>query len=335
MLLARLLAALLLTVLSTPLSLARSPSPTDPDRGDLRFVVFGDFNGPYGALEYPAAVHDVVSAIDCVWRPDLVLMPGDLVAGQSRSLPDDRFAHMWAVFDEDVASRLRSAGVPYAATMGNHDASSLRNRDGTFAFERERVAAAAYWSQPMYETNLAYVDRDDFPFRYAFRHGDAFVAIIDASSATVDDAARDWLTRVLRGPEATSATIRLVMGHLPLVGVSTKTAPGEEVTDGAALARLLRDLGVDTYVSGHHAAYYAGRWNGLELLFAGGIGGRPLLGSGARPPSAVTVTDVWLSPLRVRHTTFDPAGMQVIPGASLPERIPGDGPVERSPRALP
>ena len=328
-----LLSALLLLAPST---LARSPMPTDPPRGDVRIVVFGDFNGPYGAVTYPDAVRRVVHAIGDVWRPDLVLLPGDLVAGQSRALPDERFTQMWSAFDEVVAAPLRAAGVPYAATMGNHDASSLLDPDGAFAFERERVAAAAYWSQPMYETNLAYVDRHDYPFTYAFRHGEVFVAVIDASSARVDDDQRAWLRSVLARPEATSAALRLVMGHLPLVGVSTKTGPGEVVTDGPEVARLLQDHGVDTYVSGHHAAYYAGRWGGIELLFAGGIGARPILGSSAPPRSAVTITDVWLAPLRVRHTTFDPADWQVIAGTSLPERIehPG-GAVLRSPRALP
>jgi hypothetical protein len=332
-----LLRFLLITLLLlTPSVLARSNVPIDPPRGDLRIVVFGDFNGPYGAVTYPGGVGRVVHAIGDVWRPDLVLLPGDLVAGQSRALPDERFEQMWSAFDEVVAAPLRAAGIAYAATMGNHDASSLRGPGGAFAFERERAAAAAYWSQPMYAANLAYADRHDYPFTYAFRHGEVFVAVIDASSALVDDDQRTWLGSVLARPEANSAALRLVMGHLPLVGVSTKTAPGEVIADAPDLARLLRDHGVDTYISGHHAAYYAGRWGGLELLFAGGIGARPILGSTARPRSAVTVTDVWLAPLRVRHTTFDPTDMQVIPGTSLPERIEHRaGAVLRSPRALP
>ncbi len=32
------------------------------------------------------------------------------------------------------------------------------------------------------------------------------------------------------------------------------------------------------YVSGHHAAAYPGRWNGVNLLATGGIGGRDYLG---------------------------------------------------------
>ncbi|MFU8842158.1 MAG: hypothetical protein ACNA8R_15885, partial [Nitriliruptoraceae bacterium] len=115
---------------------------------------------------------------------------------------------------------------------------------------RERAAAAAYWSQPMYAANLAYVDRGAYPFTYAFRHGAAFVAVIDASSALVDDHQRVWLTDVLARPEATSAALRVVMGHLPLVGVSTKTGPGEVVTRGADLARLLQDLASEDALEG-------------------------------------------------------------------------------------
>jgi hypothetical protein len=330
----RILALVVATLAGASWTLANEP--VDPPRGDLRIVVFGDFNGTYGATAYPPAVPRVVRVIGEVWRPELVLLPGDVVAGQSRALPDERFAQMWAAFDQAVAAPLRSYGIPYALAIGNHDGSRLRDRGGAFAFERERSAAADYWSQPMYDTNLAYLDRADFPFTYAFRWGEVFIAVIDASSAIVEEAQRDWLRATLSRSEATSAALRLVMGHLPLVGVSTKTAPGEVIEGGAGLARLLRELDVDTYISGHHAAYYAGRWHELELLFAGGIGARPLLGSAARPRSAVTVTDIWFAPLRLRHTAFEPDTMLVILGEELPVRIEQrGGVVVRSPRVGP
>jgi hypothetical protein len=122
---------------------ARDEAVPDPPRGDVRVVVFGDVNGAYGDLAYPSAVPRVVSAVVEVWRPELVLLPGDLVAGQDRSLPDDRFEAMWQSFDATIAAPLRAAGIAYVAAMGNHDASSLRDRGGSFAFARERDAAAA------------------------------------------------------------------------------------------------------------------------------------------------------------------------------------------------
>lgn len=330
------LAAVLVLGLLAPIALA-DDAVDDPPRGDLRLVVFGDFNGPYGATTYPAAVALVVRTIGEVWRPDLVLMPGDVVAGQSRALPDERFEQMWAAFDEVVAAPLRRYGTAYAVAIGNHDGSSDRAADGSFNFARERAAASAYWSHSMYDANLDYVVRSRFPFEYAFRFGEIFVAVIDASSASVDASTIEWLGQVLQQPIATSASMRIVMGHLPLFGVSErKNRPGEVVRDGRYLAQRMRAVGVDTYVSGHHAAYYPGRVEGLELLFTGGVGAHALLGASAPARSAVTIVDLWFSPLLVRYTTFDPDDMQPIPLADLPPRIDGiGGPVERSTRASP
>ena len=41
-----------------------------------------------------------------------------------------------------------------------------------------------------------------------------------------------------------------------------------------ALARIIKGTGTLAYVSGHHAAAYPARWNGVNALATGGIGGR-------------------------------------------------------------
>ncbi len=311
------------------------PAPQlDPPRGDVRLVVFGDFNGPYGSLDYPAAVPRTVSAIVDVWRPDLVLLSGDLVAGQSRALPDERFAAMWAAFDVAVASPLREAGIAYAATVGNHDASKLRDADGGFVFAREREAAAAYWRDPRHRYGLDLVAGDDYPFAWSLRLGPLFVAALDASGPVLDGAERAWLQATLRSPPARSASLRWVMGHLPLLGIAEGRArEGEVLWRAEELRNLMRDHGVDTYVSGHQAAFYAGRWGGLELLFAGGVGARALVGSDAPPRSVVTVVDLTFEPLDVRIAAFDPTGLTPVAGAMAPASIDAwGGVVTRSPR---
>ncbi len=313
---------------------AQPTAVPDPPRGDLRVVVFGDFNGPYGSLEYPAAVARTVAAIVDVWRPDLVLLPGDLVAGQSRALPDERFAEMWAAFDVTVAAPLRAAGIPYAVTMGNHDASKLRDADGGFAFAREREAAAAYWRDPRHLAGLDHVDADAYPFAWSFRVGPLFVAVIDASGPVVDEDERAWLRTALRSPPARSAGLRWVMGHLPLLGIAEgRDREGEVLWRAEALRDLMLDEGVDTYVSGHQAAFYAGRWGDLELLFAGGVGARRLLGASAEPRSVVNVVDFDLELPAVRIAAFDPAGLTPVPVADVPTSIEAHGGiVSRSPR---
>ena len=306
----------------------------DPPRGDVRLVVFGDFNGPYGSLDYPPAVGRTVAAIVDVWRPDLVLLPGDLVAGQSRALPDDRFPAMWAAFDLAVAAPLREAGIAYAATLGNHDASKLRDADGGFAFARERDAAAAYWRDPGHLTGFDLVDADAHPFAWSFHLGPLFVAVLDASGPELDEVERAWLQATLRSPPARSASLRWVMGHLPLVGIAEGRArEGEVLWRAEELRDLMREAGVDTYLSGHQAAFYAGRWGDLELLFAGGVGARPLLGSTAPPRSVVTLVDIAFEPFGVRITAFDPAGPTRLADAAVPSSIAGSGGVVvRSPR---
>jgi hypothetical protein len=332
-------AGLLLAVVAVALgwSGAQGVAFPDPPRADLRVVVFGDFNGPYGSVTYPAAVAQVVDAIVDVWRPDLVLLPGDLVAGQSRSLPDDRFAAMWDAFDAAVAGPLRAAGIPYAATMGNHDASKGRDAGGGYAFARERDAAAAYWGHPHHRSGLTIVDDARFPFAWSFRLGPLFVAIVDASGPPIDEAERASLRDTLASAQATDAELRWVMGHLPLVGIAVgRDREGEVVSRAADLRDLMLAGGADSYLSGHQAAFYAGNWAGLELLLAGGIGARPLRGSEAVARSTVTVVDVAWDPPRVRVTTFDAIARRPLAAADLPAEIDGyGGTVTRSERVSP
>lgn len=323
-------------------SAAQPSTIHDPPRGDMRVVVFGDFNGPYGSLDYPAAVARTMLAITEHWRPDLFISSGDLIAGQDRSLPDDHFDRMWAAFDLAVAEPLRLAGIPYAAAMGNHDGSSLPGPAATvgggggFIFERERAAARRYWSTPEHAQGLSKLLADDTPFSYGFRIGPLFVAVVDASSARLDDGQLAELRRLLATPQATGAELRWVVGHLPLVPASVgRDRPGEVLADAEAIRDLLLAAGVDSYISGHHAAYFPGHWEGLELLQAGGVGARRLLGWDAPPRSTVTLVDLWWGPPAptVHYSTFDVATMTLLPEDALPGRLPWpSGPVMLSPR---
>ncbi|HEX7022212.1 MAG TPA: metallophosphoesterase [Trueperaceae bacterium] len=313
----------LLAVLSL-LLLPLANAQTNPSRGDVRLVVLSDFNGAYGSTRYPRAVAKAISDIVQLWKPDLFVSAGDVVAGQSGALPPERFAMMWSAFDREVAAPLRKAGIPYALAIGNHDGSSLRTPDGGYLFARERRAAAAYWRQPMYAENLAYQDHQDFPFHYSFLFHGLFFVVIDASSAQLGEAQTAWLETQLARPAAQAAALRIVVGHLPLYAVSgDKNKPGEVLAQGDALRRLLERYDVDLYVSGHHAAYYLGHKGELDMLFSGGIGARRLLGSDASPRSTVTLADIFLSTREIRFTTFDAFTGERIALDSLPARVSG------------
>ncbi len=315
-------------------SWAQPAPPVDPPRGAVRVVVFGDFNGPYGSVTYPSAVARVMDAIVGTWRPDLVLFPGDVVAGQSTRLPDARFAEMWSAFDAAVAAPLRSAGIPYAVALGNHDASKLRDGHGHYAFAREREAALAYWRDAAHVQGLEVVEDAAYPFAWSFRLGPLAVAVIDASGPVLDTAERVALVDTLERDRMREASLRWVVGHLPLVGIAEGRArAGEVLWQAHELRDLLVDGGVDTYVSGHQAAFYAGRWAGLELLSGGGVGARRLLGSDGPPRSTVSVVDLWWQPTRVAITTYDVADLQRRPIDDLPVHLDGfGGRLERSER---
>ncbi len=305
---------------------AQADPGVDPARGALRVVVFGDFNGPYGSVVYPGAVARVMDAVVNRWRPDLVLLPGDVIAGQSTRLPPERFGEMWAAFDAAVAGRLRAAAIPYAVALGNHDASKLRDANGGYAYARERDAAAAYWRDARHREGLDVVADARYPFAWSFRLGPLSVSVVDASGPVLDEAERADLGRTLRSPPAHEADVRWVMGHLPLVGIAEgRDREGEVLWQAEDLRDLLVAHDVDTYVSGHQAAFYAGRWGDLELLLAGGVGARTLRGTDGPPRSTVSVVDLWWQPTRVIITTYDVTDLRPLPVEGIPAHVDGFG----------
>lgn len=291
---------------------------------DLRVVVLGDFNGSYGTVGYAPALTGLLQRLPA-WQPDLVLLPGDLIAGQDHSLPSERFAEMWAGFDDQVAQPLRAAGIPHAAALGNHDGSSLRTADG-FTFARERASASDYWLQQLADLRVAEHDTAGYPFNWSFSVGGLFVMIWDASSAMVTAEQLTWLHEQLASEAARTAGFRWLVGHLPLVGVAERRdRPGEVLANGSDLATELHAAGLDTYVSGHQAAWYPGELNGLELLMSGGLGGRRLIGGSAPVRSTVTVVDLWYSTGAVTYTTFDIISGETVQPTELPAELAAFG----------
>jgi hypothetical protein len=306
---------------------ATSLASPDPPRGDLRVVVVSDLNGAYGSTEYDPEVHRAVRLIRETWRPDLVLAAGDLVAGQKPALADDEVRAMWAAFDSAVGRPLREARIPFGFTLGNHDGSAYP------AHRRDRRLAEEHWRAREHRPGLAFADREHFPRYYSFTRGGLFVLVWDASFAGTagEREMLEWARAQLRSRAARRARHRLVLGHLPLYAVAEgRNRPGEVLDRADSLRALLERGGADTYVSGHHHAYYPGRRGGLELLHAGaaGQGPRPLLAGGAPPAKTVTVLDFHWAADSVAYTTyaFDPAapdGLRRVDDAALPPALHG------------
>jgi hypothetical protein len=293
----------------------------------LRVVVLSDLNSSYGSTEYdPEVGHAVRRTVD-EWRPDLVLIAGDMIAGQRPALEDANVRAMWAAFDSVVAAPLRRAGIPLAVTMGNHDGSAHPGH------ERDRRLAAEYWGTR--QADILILDGGRYPFYYAFTRGDVFFLVLDASTGAVvaDTAQMAWLATALASREARSAGLRVSMGHVPLYAVAEgRDRPGEVQAHPDSLRSIMETAGVRLHISGHHHAYYPGRVGALDLLHAGALGQGPrtLLGSDLPPARTVTILDLYPARDSLAERTFRVYDDVVDPldVSTLPRRIDGiNGPV--------
>ena len=295
----------------------------DPPRGDVRIVTISDLNSQYGSTAYEPEVDKAIALVP-LWKPDIVLCGGDMVAGQQPSLTTPEIQAMWAAFDQHISAPLRQAGIPYGFTVGNHDASSARSIDGGMLFGNERSLANAYWNDPTHNPGLTFIDRAQFPFYYTFQHKGIFGLVWDASSAEIPAAQLAWVERSLASPAAQSAKLRLAIGHLPLYAITIgRDEPGEYLNNAEALRSLLERYHVHTYISGHDHAYYPGHKGKLELLHCGilGSGVRPLLNGSVVPMKTLTIVDIGLEKAETIYTTFNMKTMQLVEPQQLPRLI--------------
>lgn len=314
---------------TTPL--ASSPQviaigPTElfaPIRGDVRIAVISDLNSQYGSTEYEPEVHQAIKLIPA-WQPDLVLCSGDMVAGQSLRLSDAQIQAMWAGFDQAIGAPLRQAKLPLGFTLGNHDGSGVIGVNGQHTFERDRLAAKTYWSDPNHTPQLNFVDRAQYPFFYTFAQKDIFYLVWDASTAVISAQQLSWVEKSLASSVAQQARLRIVIGHLPLYPVAVgRDKPGEYLAQAEKLRLLLEKYRVHTYISGHDHAYFPGHRGHLQLLQTGALGSGPRrwLNSNLTPRKTLTVVDVVLKDATTRYTTYDMATQQVFDYRILPRTI--------------
>ena len=154
-----------------------TPAPTGlfaPQRGDIRLAIISDLNSNYGSTDY---LPEVITGMKLLpdWQPDLVICGGDMVAGQSLDLSASEIDAMWAAFDAKILAPVRSAGLPFALTIGNHDASSYQN-SGKFVYVLDRQETAKYWAGHQSDTDLAFVEASAFPFTTALLIATFFIS---------------------------------------------------------------------------------------------------------------------------------------------------------------
>lgn len=289
-----------------------------PERGDTRIVVISDMNESYGSTQYNRHVDTVLAYIE-KWQPDAVLTAGDHIAGQNLGLGESTLYAMWNAFEAKIAGPLRDMDIPLGVTMGNHDAS------GSGSFDRERKIAKEFWSSRASLLNLT--DGENFPFYYSFTVNDLFVLSWDASFHEIPIAQQRWLAGELQSEAARNASHRILIGHLPLYPTAVgRNRRGEILKNADQLFELIRDNGVDIYISGHHHAYYPAIKDGVLLLSSGAVGSGPrqLLGSDAPARRTLSIIDFSHDTGNYELKTYDIKNdMSIVLPEELPKLIQG------------
>ncbi len=295
-----------------------------PNRGDVRAVVISDLNARYGAVDYRQEVMKGVSILP-QWEPDIVLCVGDMVAGQSISLSTAEVEAMWQGFDDLILSPIRVADIPFALTIGNHDASSLQDRGG-YVYPIDREVTTRYWQAHQNNLDLQYIDTGNFPYHYSFKQNDIFYIVWDASSANVPADQVAWADQQLGSEVAQTAKFRIALGHLPLYAISQgRDRYGEFLNESDQLQAVLERHNVHTYMSGHHHAYYPGYVDKLELLHCGAMGSGPRtwLNRTDAAMQTMTVLDFFFDTGETVYTTYNMNRMELVDTQTLPRQIVG------------
>jgi Calcineurin-like phosphoesterase len=302
-------------------ALTQSSSPATTME-KVRIAIISDLNSQYGSTSYEPEVDRAIALIRD-WKPDLVLCGGDMIAAQKRSLSEGQIKAMWEAFDRHVAAPLRKANLPFGFTIGNHDGSGALS-GGKFIFERDRALASAYWNDSAHQTGLQFVERAGYPFYYTFMQNKIFYLVWDASTSNIPPQQIAWVEKSLASPVAREATMRIAIGHLPLYGIAVgRDRPGEFLANAQMLHTLLQKYKVHTYISGHQHAYFPGKKDKLELLYAGalGSGARKLLNSNLEPCKTLTLVDVNLNYQTTVYTTYNMKTLDIIDIKTLPNAI--------------
>lgn len=296
---------------------------TTAKRGDMRIAVISDLNGSFGSVTYQENILQLMEKLPSL-NPDFVICGGDMIAGQSTALSPADVDAMWNGFDEFIATPLKDAGLPFAFTMGNHDA----------AIEVDIEGAKRYWNIAENFPGYFPVDTTNYPFYQSFLEkegGDFFMISWNASDANLSDEEIAWVREQLESDVAKNASYRFIIGHIPLYAVaSERNGAGNVMSNADSLLSLMEELDVHTYFSGHHHAYYPAKRGNVDLFNAGAVGpgARNIIGSDLDPFNAFTLVDVFIEEDTLIYNTFRmpsslPENLELFEEQELPEIVEG------------
>jgi hypothetical protein len=298
------------------LGLGRAPSAAAPNRSpDLRLGLISDLNSSYGSTTYIPQVSQGLRQLLAL-QPQLLVCAGDMVAGQKRGLSAGQLDAMWESFARTVLAPVRQAGVPFLPAVGNHD--------GSPGFTADREAARRFWTPRRQALGLRFVDPADFPFHYSALQNEVFWLVWDASSSRVPAEQLNWARRQLASPAARQARLRLVVGHLPLAGISQgRDRPGEVLDQASAIQELLESGSVQAYISGHQHAWFPARRGQLDLIQLGALGSGPrrLLQGSIPPQQSYATLDVNWQNATILETTYAVATGRPVAWNRLPAQL--------------
>jgi len=274
----------------------------------VRIVVISDLNSSYGSTAYNPVVYNAVKKI-IEWKPDLVLITGDMVAGQRHGLD---YLAMWTAFHNTVTHPIRDVSIPVAVTPGNHDASAYK------AYAVEREIFIDQWKA--HRPALEYVDESQYPLYYSFKMGQAFFIALDATmKGALGNEQRTWVKQQLE--VAASYPIKIVFGHVPLFPFATGRET--EILNDPQLEALFESHHVSLIFNGHHQVYYPGRVRSLNVVSVpcAGLGPRTWIGQDHTSPRGIVSFELVDSDIHNLEAWRAPDFTQVIERASLPTRI--------------
>lgn len=300
------------------LGLGQTASAAAPSRRpDLRLGLISDLNSSYGSTTYIPQISQGLKQLLAL-QPALVVCAGDMVAGQKPGLSAAQLDAMWEGFASTVLMPVRQAGRPFLPAVGNHD--------GSPGYDADRAALRRFWTPRRQALGLHFVDTADFPFHYSALQNDVFWLVWDASSGRIPASQLNWARQQLASPEARQARLRLVVGHLPLMGVSQGRDRAGEVLDQAAAVQSLLEHGrVQAYISGHQHAWFPARRGQLDLIHLGAMGSGPrrLLQGDIPPQQTYTTLDITWQNSSLVETTYAVASGEPVDWSRLPANLMG------------
>ena len=302
---------------TTPQAATAAPSLPSPSGERLRLGLISDLNSSYGSTTYIPAVHQGLGHLLAL-HPALVVCAGDMVAGQKRGLSTAQLERMWDGFARDVLQPVRRQGLPFLPAIGNHD--------GAPGFLDDRIVAAQFWQARKQGLGLQFVDSSGFPFHYSALQDNVFWLVWDASSSRIPSAELTWARHQLNSPQARNAGLRLVVGHLPLFGLSQgRDRPGEVLHQAAAIQTLLEQGNAQAYISGHQHAWYPARRGHLDLIQLGALGSGPrrLISGNLPAQQSFTTLDVDWTAGTLRETSYGAASGRRLRWSTLPAQLRG------------